>query len=136
MSDKKLVDKIMINVERLPYNRQVELLEMINKWLNGDKRIYERKSVKIPISVVSEDQILQKTTRDISDGGTFFHTDDVDRFQINQMISVIINLSKTDRSFQFRGKVVGIRSNGIAVKFDEVNPYLSDCIDEEILQVG
>lgn len=122
MSEMQLVDKIMINVEKLPYNRQVELLSVINKWLNGDKRIYERKAVNIPIDVVSDDQILQRTTKDISDAGTFFHTDDVDRFEIHQRISVIINLSKTGKSFQLNGLVVRIRHNGIGIKFDDITP--------------
>ena len=131
MSESKLKKEIMTNVEKLPRHRQKDLLKLIKLWLDSDVRTHERRSVSIPIKLVSDDEIIKSNTRDISCGGTFIDMEESNGYQAYQPVSLAFHLSNSNRSFKINGSVVRVEKRGIAIQFQDIPQYFSGYIDQE-----
>ncbi|MFH1156587.1 MAG: PilZ domain-containing protein [Pseudomonadota bacterium] len=129
-----IVHEIMASVEKLPYNKQVELLSLVREWLDKDMRIHRRKSVSIPIEFVKDDKLFKEVTHDISGGGTFVNVRDLKQFDVDQKISIVFNLPGSKRSFKLKGRVVRVEEHGVGVQFEEITPYLSTILEEELFE--
>ncbi len=136
MTHSEFIDTIMENVQRLPQDKLMDLVELTDSWLKKDKRAHLRKAVQVPIKVVKDEELFSEVTSDLSCGGVSFTTDNQKKFKTNQKIVLIVNLSKSGQSCKLNGTVVRKINQGIAVQFEEMTPAITYMIEDELQKTG
>ncbi len=96
----------------------------------SDKREYPRREIKIEIDAMVSDKLIQGDTLDISGSGVFINTEWI--INPDTGIQVVFLLPGQDRPFKLQGRITRIERSGIAIQFEEVNPYVQKILDEVI----
>lgn len=117
-------------ISRLPEGEIPKLVKELERKLNfktEEKRKHPRKPTKIEANVIVWDSTLSKPSthkisfkefiQNISKGGVFIET--AYPFRINKRLSLIFTLPGVKDPINIKGKIVGVDSQGIGVKFDE-----------------
>lgn len=137
MTNANFVKKLIRDVEKLPFDKQQELSKLIKEWSKEkDGRSHQRKSVNIPIQVVTDDQLFKENTKDISASGTFVNLEDCTPFEQDQSINLIFNMPVSGRAFKLNGRIVRIENRGIAVQYENLTPPFLAFIEEELCEKG
>ena len=86
------------------------------KLKNGDLRKHERKSVKVPVEIVTRGSLNKETARDISLSGIYIKSMDFEKYEVGQEI-VLAFESKSGEPHALEGKIVRKDNDGIGVQF-------------------
>ncbi len=121
-----LLDKIIKRIRNLTHERQ--------KYV---KRGYLRLSTRLDIDAVIDesDKIVQSDTRDISASGVYINTAG-NKFEIGKGARVVFSIPGHDIPLniplKLHGEITRIEKDGMAIRFDDVNPYFKETLDDAI----
>ena len=130
-----ILEEIYTDVKKLSLDQQQDLLGLIRKWLNRkDVRTSPRKAVSIPVKVVSDDQLFESNTKDISTGGTFVKTEHRESFKEDQSINLVFNMPASGRAFKLNGRIVRVENRGIAVQYEDISARVSQDLEAALFE--
>ena len=99
----------------MPVERQLKLLELLDKWKYNGVRKHPRKKLAIPVNLEIERHIFKESTKDISKGGLYIETQTP--FSINQEVKLNIQLPNRSNPIEIFGEIARATPQGIGIKF-------------------
>ncbi|MFO7750560.1 MAG: PilZ domain-containing protein [Desulfobacteraceae bacterium] len=130
MTNSSFIEELISDVKQLSSAKQQELSMLVKGWLKGeDARSDARKAVSIPVKVVTEEQLLERETRDVSAGGTFVNLAEGAPFKEEQSINLVFTMPASGRDLRLSGRIVRVEERGIAVEYKNAPPHLSEAIE-------
>ncbi|MBF0233399.1 MAG: PilZ domain-containing protein [Desulfamplus sp.] len=153
-----LLTKLIVNINRLSYEKQEELYRISEGWLTQtpvqedqsvaevkkpdtdtvpevtvfEERAYERKDVMVPIEFVGGGNLYKEITKDISAGGLFIKTNKQGKFNVGQKVSMVFLINDDKKPFKLTGTIIRIESDGVAVQFRNLSAFECVAIEEEL----
>ncbi len=125
-------DKILKLIDSLPDERLSELEEILNTWLQDQKRQHARRTVSKQVDMVIQDQarVHQRELKNISAGGVFINIKG--KFEPGSEARLVFSLSESEKPLKLTGHIVRFEDAGIAIQFDNNTPYFQAFLDEQI----
>lgn len=126
-----MLDEIIKRVRNLTHKQQKGILKYLDALPKDGQRGYSRLPAKFGIdAVIDKDTIVQSDTRDISASGVYIKTDM--KFEIGKSARVVFSIPGHDIPLKLNGEITRIETGGMAIRFDGVNSYLKEILDEAI----
>ncbi len=126
-----MLDKIFRRIQNLTHEQQKQVLDFLDSIPKDGLRGYSRLSAKLEIdAVVDNEKLVQSDTRDISASGVYIRTDM--KSGIGKSARIVFSIPGHDIPLKLHGKITRIEKDGIAIRFDEVNPIFKEALDDAI----
>jgi hypothetical protein len=127
-----MIDEIIRQIHNLTREQQKGVMEYLASIPKDGLRGYSRLSAKLEIDAVVDesDKVVQSDTRDISASGVYIKTDM--KFEIGKSARVIFSIPGHDIPLKLHGEITRIEKDGMAIKFNEVNPNFKETLDDAI----
>lgn len=129
-SQVELVEALIERIKQLPQAKQEELLALLDSRLPGRQRRYLRYAKQVEVGIGTEDKAFLAQSKDISAGGMFVEAPQP--LDPHKTLSVVLSLPSAEQPFKFKGHIVRLTSEGIAVEFDQVTPYIAQMLEAAI----
>ncbi len=124
-------DKIIKRIQNLTLEQQKEVLAFLDSIPKDGLRGYSRLSAKLEIDAVIDDKShVRSDTRDISASGVYIKTDM--RFRTGKPVQIAFSIPEHDIPLKLHGKITRIEKDGIAIRFNKVNPNFKKALDDAI----
>ncbi len=124
-------DKIIKRIQNLTLEQQKEVLAFLDTIPKDGLRGYSRLSAKLEIDAVIDDKShVRSDTRDISASGVYIKTDM--RFRTGKPVQIAFSIPEHDIPLKLHGEITRIEKDGIAIRFNEVNPNFKKALDDAI----
>ena len=119
----EVTDRLIDVIKNLPYRRQSELLDLLEKekpekTVENEQRRHSRKDTLLPVDYASYDKSFRDFIRDISEGGVFIETKQP--LMPGHKIAMTFMTTDNQHHFKINGKIVRYVQDGIGVKFDKI----------------
>ena len=129
----KILDEILKRVHNLNYDQQKKVLKDLQSLQEGEKRRYQRLSTNVDVDALVGDRVIQSNTRDLSASGVYIRT--TEKFETEKGVRVVFAIPSHDTPFKIEGKIARTEQHGIAIKFEDRNPYFNRILDDAIWKI-
>jgi len=129
-ADMKMLDEIINRVRNLTDDQQTQILEILKDWQTGKQREYQRLDARADIDVVIGNRVIQTKTKDLSAGGIYINTSG--KFETDKSVRLVFSIPGHDKPFKLQGMIVRVEKSGMAIKFENITPYLKKILDDLI----
>ncbi|MBU1343549.1 MAG: PilZ domain-containing protein [Proteobacteria bacterium] len=126
----KMLDEIINRVRNLTDDQQTQILEILKDWQTGKQREYQRLDARADIDVVIGNRVIQTKTKDLSAGGIYINTSG--KFETDKSVRLVFSIPGHDKPFKLQGMIVRVEKSGMAIKFENITPYLKKILDDLI----
>ncbi len=127
----EMQEKIIQRIQNLTSEQQRQVMAFLDSIPKDGLRGYSRLSAKLEIDAVVDDKShVQSDTRDISASGVYIKTDM--EFGIGKSIRIAFSIPENDIPLKLHGEITRIEKDGIAIRFNEVNPTFKKALDDAI----
>lgn len=127
-----MLNEIIKRIRNLTHEQQKEIMEYLEFMQQDGQRGYSRLSTELKIdAVVDNDKLILSNTRDISASGVYINTRGI-KFENDKNVRVVFSIPRHDTPFKLHGEIIRIDKDGIAIRFDKVNPYFVKTLDGAI----
>ncbi len=117
-------------MHQLTLDQQKQVLQKLQSLQEGEKRRYQRLSTDVDVDAVVGDRLIQSNTRDLSASGVYIRT--TEKFETEKGARVVFAIPSHDTPFKIEGKIARTEQHGIAIKFEDRNPYFNRILDDAI----
>ncbi|MBU2629262.1 MAG: PilZ domain-containing protein, partial [Proteobacteria bacterium] len=125
-----MLDEIINRVRNLTDDQQTQILEILKDWQTGKQREYQRLDARADIDVVIGNRVIQTKTKDLSAGGIYINTSG--KFETDKSVRLVFSIPGHDKPFKLQGMIVRVEKSGMAIKFENITPYLKKILDDLI----
>ena len=127
----EMQEKIIKRIQNLTYEQQRQVMDFLDAFPKDGLRGYSRLSAKIEIdAVVDNKSHVQSDTRDISASGVYIKTDM--ELGIGKNVQIAFSIPGHDIPLKLHGEITRIEKDGIAIRFNDVNPTFKKALDDAI----
>lgn len=125
-----MLNEIIKKAHSLTSTQQKDVLEYMKSLPSSGERGYPRKKVRMEVDAVAGDKLIQADIRDMSASGIYIKM--ARKFQGEKEVKVVFSVPGQGRPFKLDGEIVRVESNGIAITFKDLSPYIKDMLDDTI----
>jgi transcriptional regulator of heat shock response len=131
MADPKHTHEEIINLVRnIPAEKLPELYDLLQGFLQGQKRDYARKQLSGEVDLVIQDRVYKQQMENISASGVFVRMKG--KFETGAKVRFVLNLPETKNTLKLTGHITRVADDGIAIRFDNTTPYFQSFLNEQI----
>jgi hypothetical protein len=131
MAATKHTHEEIINLLRnIPAERLPELYNLLQGFLQGQKRDYARKPLSGEVDLVIRDRVYKQQIENISASGVFVRMKG--QFEPGTQVRFVLDLPGADTPMKLTGHIARVADDGIAIQFDNTTPYFQEFLNSTI----
>jgi len=131
MDPKKHTQEEIINqIRNIPAERLPELYDLLQGFLQGQKRDYARKPLSGEVDLVIRDRVYKQQMENISASGVFVRMKG--QFEPGTKVRFVLDLPETETPLKLTGHIARVADDGIAIQFDNTTPYFQEFLNSTI----
>jgi hypothetical protein len=128
MEAKKHTHEEIINMIRnVPVERLQELYDLLQGFVQGQKRHFARKSLNREVDIVIKDRVYKQQMKNISASGVFIRMKG--RFEPGTQARFVLDLPGTETPLKLAGHITRVEDDGIAIQFDNTTAYFQSFLN-------
>ena len=119
-----VVPKLFNLILNMNHAQQVRLFEKAEELFSKERRVYQRKSCRIPVRYATYDRIFSNYITNMSQNGIFIETQKP--LFVGEEVILDFKLEGFNEPLKITGKVAHATRAGIGVEFKNVDPKLAE----------
>jgi hypothetical protein len=119
-----VVPKLFNLILHMNHAQQARLLEKAEELFSNERRVYQRKSCRIPVRYATYDRIFSNYITNMSQNGIFIETQKP--LFIGEEVILNFKLEGFNEPLKIKGEVAHATRSGVGVEFRDVHPKLSE----------
>jgi type IV pilus assembly protein PilZ len=119
-----VVPKLFNLILNMNHAQQVRLFEKAEELFSKERRVYQRKSCRIPVRYATYDRIFSNYITNMSQNGIFIETQKP--LFVGEEVILDFKLEGFNEPLKITGKVAHATRSGIGVEFKDVDPKLAE----------
>jgi len=128
--EKHTHDDIINQIRNIPAERLPELHDLLQGFLQGQKRDYARKQLSGEVDLVIHDKVYKQQMQNISASGVFVRMKG--EFTTGTKVRFVIDLPETKNTLKLTGHITRVEDDGIAIQFNNTTPYFQSFLNSTI----
>ena len=131
MNSKKHTHEEIINqIRNIPAERLPELHDILQGFLQGQKRDYARKQLSGELDLVIQDRVYKQQMKNVSASGVFVRMRG--QFETGTKVRFVLDLPETKNTLKLTGHITRVADDDIAIQFDNTTPYFQSMLNDTI----
>ena len=127
-------EDIINQIRNIPVERLPELYDLLQGFLQGQKRDYARKQLSGEVDLVIQDRVYKQHLENISASGVFVKMKG--KFEPGTKVRFVLDLPETKNTLKLTGHITRVADDGIAIQFDNTTPYFQSMLNDTIWPSG
>jgi hypothetical protein len=119
-----VVPKLFNLILNMNHAQQARLLEKAEELFSNERRVYQRKSCRIPVRYATYDRIFSNYITNMSQNGIFIETQKP--LFIGEEVILNFKLEGFNEPLKIKGEVAHATRSGVGFEFIDVHPKLSE----------
>lgn len=123
-------EEVINMIRNIPAERLPELHDLIQRFLQGQKRDYARKPISGEVDLIIQDRVYKQQMENISASGVFVKIKG--KFEPGTKVRFVLDLPETKNTLKLTGHITRVAEEGIAIQFDNTTPYFQSFLNNTI----